>query len=310
MRLILVTGAAGPLGRRVARALTRRADARVHVVEDPVAAGRPPVEPSDEGSRSAAARAVLEIRPDVVLHLATEDPAALPEERRSGMVPVAAARALVAAIRRAGTVTRLVLRSDGAVYGSGPRSPSVLPETWRRTLAVPARARDLAAIEDLAAELAEHGVDVTILRLGPVLGPGSDDPLARLLRLPAVPTLLGHDPRLQPLHVDDAVGALLHAVDGVPPGVFNVAVEGSLYLSRILRLTRRLPRPLPGPAFRRSLRGLTAAGIVVPPDLVAVLRHGRVMETRAMRDELGFRPRHDGPTTILANAASPTEDGT
>src|SRR6185503_19526618 len=84
------------------------------------------------------------------------------------------------------------------------------------------------------------------------------------LALPVLPTVAGFDPRLQFVHLDDAVRALRLAADGSHPGVFNVAGPGSLTLSQ---LAHRLGRPtVPVPRFAapwlgRGLRGLGVADL-------------------------------------------------
>ena len=56
-----------------------------------------------------------------------------------------------------------------------------------------------------------------MLRYQPEIGPGLRSPLSRYLSLPAVPTQLGFDPRLQLVHADDATGALLAATMRADP---------------------------------------------------------------------------------------------
>jgi UDP-glucose 4-epimerase len=112
-------------------------------------------------------------------------------------------------------------------------------------------------------------------------------------------TALGFDPRVQVLHEDDAVGALAAAVDTPVRGPVNVAADGVVSLSRVLRRhgRRTLPvaTPLLGPATSVLAR---ARGLRAPnEDILRYLRHGRAVDTTRMREELGFRPNY---TTLQA----------
>jgi UDP-glucose 4-epimerase len=151
-------------------------------------------------------------------------------------------------------------------------------------------------------------VDYTILRLAPIFGPTIRNPISAYLTLPGVPTLLGFDPRLQLISERDALSVFLHAIDHPAPGTFNIAGRGQLYLSRILRLGRRVPQPLPKRAFRAALRGLAGTGIALPKHTVSLLKHGRVMDTTGMTSILGFLPEFTcRQTTMVAYERVPAE---
>ena len=157
------------------------------------------------------------------------------------------------------------------------------------------------------AERHDH-VDYTILRLAPIFGPTIGNPISAYLTLPGVPTLLGFDPRLQLVSESDALRVFLHAIDHPVPGTVNVAGRGQLYLSRILRLGRRVPQPLPKRAFHAALRGLAGSGVVLPQHTIALLKHGRVMETSSMESTLGFIPRLTcRQTTMVGYGRVPAE---
>src|SRR6478752_10871761 len=84
-------------------------------------------------------------------------------------------------------------------------------------------------------------VDVAVLRLANLVGPLIDTALCAYLALPLVPTVLGHDPRLQFLHEDDASAVIVRAVLGRgATGTFNVAGDGVLMLSQCLLRSGRI----------------------------------------------------------------------
>jgi UDP-glucose 4-epimerase len=142
-----------------------------------------------------------------------------------------------------------------------------------------------------------------VLRFAPFTGPGVASPLLDYLTMPVVPTVLGYDPRLQFVHIDDAVRALVLAAIGAHPGTYNVAGDGAMLLSQI---TRRLGRPtFPVVSFGSSFFGalIRRAGIAdFTPDQVALVRYGRVLDTTRLKSRLGWEPEHTTADALRAHA--------
>jgi UDP-glucose 4-epimerase len=137
-----------------------------------------------------------------------------------------------------------------------------------------------------------------MLRYQPAIGPSLDTQVTRYLSLPAVPTYMGFDPRLQFVHEDDALGALVAAVRNPVRGAVNVAGEGTIGLTRMIRLARRPALPLPGPLFGPVTDAARRAGAPdFSDDLRRLLRHGRGVDTSRLAEEVGFRTAH---TTVSA----------
>ncbi len=106
--------------------------------------------------------------------------------------------------------------------------------------------RDVVEAEASLAEFAERNpaTTVTMLRFANVLGPDVRTSHIDLFSLPAVPMILGFDPRYQFVHEDDVVHALEHAVQNRISG-------------RLQRRRRRRARPERG---RRAARQAVRAG--------------------------------------------------
>src|SRR3981189_3508638 len=104
--------------------------------------------------------------------------------------------------------------------------------------------RDLLDMEQLTSEfpLRNESCQVSVLRLG--FRVSEDTTLGHYLSLPIVPTFAGYDPRLQLLHEDDAVEAIVRAVLGEHPGVFNVAADGVVLLSQAIAIMGGAPAPI------------------------------------------------------------------
>jgi UDP-glucose 4-epimerase len=299
---ILVTGAATWVGGRLVQHLEQRSGVRVFAVDDL----EPRIGFDSEFARLGLdrldlARHVLDIQPQTVIHLQTVDRSAELGSTRAHEETVVGAQALFGAIGRCAATRRVVVKSDSAFYGSSPRNPSVLGEDVEPRGSRDHYQRDLGEMERFIMEMAKthDRVEYTVLRLAPILGARLGNSISRYLTLPAVPTLLGFDPRMQFIAEDDAVRALVHTIDHGVAGTFNVAAPGQLYLSRVLRLGLRIPQPLPGRLFDSALRGLARFDLRVPEHIVSLLKHGRVMDTTLMTTMLGFAPSLTCRQTVL-----------
>lgn len=303
MRKVFVTGAASWTGGHFIRRLEERSDIKVYAVDDiePRVTFRSPFEKLSL-ERLALARHMLGIEPDAVVHLQSVHPRAEEGRNTDGEERIVGALALFGAIERLTSVRQVIVKSDTAFYGASPRNPSIMAETTR-SQGTPTRfQRDLTEMERFVTETANRHdhIRYTILRFAPIFGPDIANPLSRYLTLPIVPTLLGFDPRIQFTHEQDAVDALEHALDKNTQGTFNIAADGQLYLSRILRLGRRLPQPLPNRLFDAAMKGLARANMVVPAHVQAMLKHGSVTDTTQMRTTFGFQPTHTCRQTVLS----------
>jgi UDP-glucose 4-epimerase len=123
------------------------------------------------------------------------------------------------------------------------------------------------------------------------------------LSLPVLPTVLGFDPRLQFVHIDDVVQAVRIAAGDTHPGTYNVAGSGVLTLSQI---ARRLGKPtVPIPAFATSTIGalLKRAGAAdFTGDQLSLLTYGRVLDTERMVARLGLKPQYSTAEAVAAHA--------
>jgi UDP-glucose 4-epimerase len=202
---------------------------------------------------------------------------------------------LLAACQKSEHLERVVLKSTSAVYGCGPAEPAVVTEDTQPQESPPTGyAKDAIEVEAYLRGFARRRPDVatTVLRMVSVLGAGSESALSRFLAPPVVPHGLGFDPRVQVLHEMDATEVLRLASVARKPGTFNVAGDGAMPLSQLLRRTGRASVPLP-----RALLGLAGSlsgnsGLL---DLVAenggYLDYGRVVDTTRLRTEFGYQPR-------------------
>jgi UDP-glucose 4-epimerase len=199
-------------------------------------------------------------------------------------------------------VEKLVFKSSGHFYGCEQDDPAFFDESMGRPHApkTPIE-RDIVEAEASLRDFAEKNpmVDVTVLRFANVLGPDVRTSHIDLLSLPAVPMILGFDPRYQFVHEDDVVHSLEHAVQHEVPGVFNVAGDGVLALSEVAGLLNKPYAPiLPPWGTGLATAALRRLGLKVPPEMLSQLRFGRGLDNRRYK-AAGFRYGHTGRETVL-----------
>lgn len=203
---------------------------------------------------------------------------------------------LLAACQKSPSVQRLVVKSTTAVYGSSPRDPALFTEDEEpRALPGSGYAKDAVEVEGYVRGFGRRRPDVTVtmLRFANFIGPQIDSPLTRYFTLPVVPRVVGYDPRVQLVHEDDAIEVLRLATLTDRPGTFNVGGDGVLLLSQAIRRAGRPELFVPEPAVSMVGGLFRRFGLVdFSPEQLRFLEHGRVVDTRRLRDQFGYTPRY------------------
>jgi UDP-glucose 4-epimerase len=198
---------------------------------------------------------------------------------------------------------RLVVTSSALVYGAAADNPNFLREDRpTRGLQGAHFVADKIDVEEQVAKFAEQHPQssVTVLRIAGLLGPTARNYLSRWLSRRIVPTVLGYDPLVHFVHEVDALAALKLAVERRESGVFNIASEGVLPISTVIKLAGRLAIPLPYGVLRRVSGLMWVAQLSeAPPPFMALLRHLCVADGTKARTVLGFRPAFSTRDAVL-----------
>jgi UDP-glucose 4-epimerase len=212
---------------------------------------------------------------------------------------------LLAACQKSDTVERVVVRSTTAVYGCSSSDPAVFTEDMHSPDGSQAGyAKDAVEIEGYVRGFARRrpDIEVSVLRLATIMGPTIDNALTRYLAMPVVPSALGFDPRMQLLHETDAVETLRLAAVSRRPGVVNVAGEGVVPLSQMLRQAGKLRVPVPAAALGVAGALLRNSGVIdVTAEDARYLNFGRVVDTTRLRTEFGYLPRYSTADAVASH---------
>jgi UDP-glucose 4-epimerase len=164
--------------------------------------------------------------------------------------------------------------------------------------------RSLLEVESILRDFADDSphVDVTLLRFANVLGDDIETPYTSALKLPVVPEIFGFDPRIQFVHEDDVVGALMYATTHSVPGVFNVGGNGSMPWSEVCAIVGKRRIPLPPILTNFAVEPLRLLRIVdVPPESLMLLRYGRHIDNDRYK-RAGFIYKYTTAGTVEAFA--------
>jgi UDP-glucose 4-epimerase len=201
---------------------------------------------------------------------------------------------LLAACQKAPSVKRLVVKSSAAVYGSSSRDPAMFTEDMGpKVMPRSGFGKDSVEVEGYVRGFSRRrpDVDITMLRLANVIGPGIRTPMTDYFSLPVIPVPFGFDARLQFIHESDAVEAMYLAAVSPMVGIVNVSGDGVVTVLQAAALARRPVAFVP--MFGSGVLGnlVKRAGLAdFSPDQLQLLAHGRGLDTTRMRQELKFEP--------------------
>lgn len=317
-RRILITGGDGFLGRGLVAAIARRPDTDAVVALDvrdvPAERRQPGVAYRVQDVRDPAlADTLREHAIDTVVHLASIVTPGRDSSRAFEYdVDVNGTRNVLTACVVQG-VQHVVVSSSGAAYGYHADNPDWLTETH------PLRGNERFAyahhkrlVEEM---LAQWRVDhpqlaQTVLRIGTILGERVDNQITALFEKPRLLAVRGSASPFVFIWDEDVAGAVMHALDGAPPGCYNLAGDGALSIhqiaARLGKRTRDLPAGLLTAALTVGARlGLTRYG----PEQLDFLRYRPVLLNTALKNRFGYTPRKTSAQALDAFIAARAAQG-
>jgi UDP-glucose 4-epimerase len=297
---VLVTGAAGYLGRQMVAALAAGARRPAHLVamdvrEVPREGRWPGVAYETADIRAPGLAAMLERHAiDTVVHLASiVTPGRNSRREFEYSVDVLGTENLLRACVAAGT-GKIIVSSSGAAYGYHADNPAWITEdapvrgnrefaySWHKRL-----------VEEMLADYRARTPQLAqvVFRIGTVLGETVRNQITDLFDKPRLIAIRGSVSPFVFIWDQDVVGCVLEAVYSDRCGVYNVAGDGALGVREIAaRLGKRcvvLPAWLLAAALALAKPlGLTQYG----PEQVNFLRYRPVLDNRRLKSVFGYVP--------------------
>jgi UDP-glucose 4-epimerase len=203
---------------------------------------------------------------------------------------------LLSACGQAPTIKAIVIRGSAGIYGAEPHAPQFFDEEMTRLFPLRTRfQRDVAEIENyFETHSRRHpSVTCTMLRYQPAIGRSLATQIGRYLSQPVCPTYLGFDPRIQLVHEDDALDALIAAIRNPVRGAVNVAARGTIGLARMIHAARARRLAIAGPLFGPLTGAGRRLGLdAYSDDFQRLLRYGRGVDIGRLEREVGHSPRY------------------
>lgn len=298
---VVITGIGGRLGLALARRLHRRW-AVIGVDRRPIDVLAPDIEFHQVDIRRRQAEDVFRTRRvDALIHLnIMHDPRK--STRESYDFNVRGTQKLLDLCQQH-NVSKVIVLSSANVYGPSPTNNQFLTEeaplmgsqTWGELGA-------LIALDMFAGSFfwRHPEIETVILRPANIVG-DVRNAISHYLRQDRIPTLLGYDPMIQLVHVEDVVQAIERSLRPGHRGIYNIAGPGALPLSRLIdelgkpRLV--LPEPLARPLYKALWRARLSSFPVAELDHIKYIC--MIDDTRA-RQELGYNPEKTMAQTLLA----------
>lgn len=300
---VLVTGGGGYLGRQVVAALAAQLasdDERCVIsldVRDAATADRlHGVNYAATDIRDPGLVDLLRAhRVDTVVHLAAiVTPGGKSNREFEYQVDVEGTHNVLRACVAAGA-RHVVISSSGAAYGYHSDNPAWLTETdairgnhefaysWHKRL-----------VEEMLAEYREQQPQLqqTIFRIGTILGETVKNQITALFDKPRPLAIAGSESPFVFIWDQDVVGAILHALAGANPGIYNVAGDGALTIHEIAARMGKHCRVLPPWLLLSALWiGKKIGATQYGPEQLRFLRYRPVLDNRRLKEVFGYLPR-------------------
>ncbi len=202
----------------------------------------------------------------------------------------------------AANIKRFIMWSTTMVYGAYPDNPNYLTEEHKRR-GCPGFSfvQDKLEAEKSLLEFATKKGDFeyTLLRTCTIVGPTVDNIFTSFFSKNYVPVVMGYDPLMQFVHEVDVIDVFKYVLDNNIIGEYNVAADGVLPVSDILRLGKIVPIPLPYFMVKNIVSFLWNGQLIrYPVGFMNYLKYVFNVDNEKLRKKLGFTPKYSSLETI------------
>lgn len=199
-------------------------------------------------------------------------------------------------------IKRFVMWSTTMVYGAFPDNPNYLTEEHKKR-----GCPGFSFVEDkLEAEKTlfsfatkESDFRFTLLRTCTIVGPTVDNIFTSLFLQNFVPVVMGYDPLMQFIHEVDVIDVFKLVLDKDICGEFNVAADGVLPISEIMRLGNIVPIPIPYFIFKNVISFLWNGQLIrYPVGFLNYMKYIFNVDNEKLRTIMGFTPKYSSIEAI------------
>ncbi len=308
MMNVLITGAAGCLGRAVTRYLVQQQNLNLYATDI-----RPSPFEENSGLKYQAfdirhaefLEWVEQIRPDCIVHLASVLQLSKHMNREQAFaIDVTATEALLAKAAAIG-VRKFIVTTSGAAYGYHPENvKEEILETWplrgNKDYFYSDHKRQVEAL--LERYLQDHPqMKQVVFRPGAIVGPGFDGPVVNLLQQKVITGLVGCDSPFNFIWSEDVAGYVYEAIHSDLTGTFNLSGKGTLSLPAIARKLNRLYVPLPAMLIKAALTVLRPLGLSqYGPEQVKFIQYRPVLNSEKLRQHFDYKAQYTSEEALDA----------
>jgi len=300
-KAVLITGAAGYVGRLVTEQLSRdRRGIETIVATDLRAVPEAEREPgviyeAADITTGAVADLIGKHRIDTVVHLAAivTPPGEGGRELAYRVDVEGTERLLEACVEHA--VCKIIVTSSGAAYGYHADNPPLLREDDAlRGNEIFAYAHHKRLVEQLLERYRQDhpALGQLIFRPGTVIGERTHNQITAIFERPVVLGLKESDTPFVFIWDRDVAACIVAGVHGMQTGIFNMAGEGVMTLREIARAMGKPFVSLPARVVERGLAALERHGLApYGPEQVCFLLYRPVLSGERLIETFGFRPK-------------------
>ncbi|MFC1852356.1 NAD-dependent epimerase/dehydratase family protein [candidate division CSSED10-310 bacterium] len=304
MSALLISGASGYLGHRLMKYLEQQ---QIHqkligidIQEPPTAYSRAQFVKAD--IRHPSLLKILKTnKVDTVIHLAFINDQRFDATTAHEMNVIGTMKMLNACA--VAGVKKIIVASCSLVYGARFDNPNYLvedsPLLANRSFHY---ASDKIEVENLCQQFLKRHPDIILIlfRSCPFIGPDCNTFMAQLFKRPLVPLILGFNPLMQLIHVDDCLAAMVHFLNHEHSDIFNLAGDGTIPLRKAIRISGGVPLPFLTTFLYPVSELLWHLKLSVSPvEQLGYLKYQCTINNQKMKDVFDFRPCYSSEGALL-----------
>lgn len=308
---VLITGAAGFLGRQLVKALQKKnktSPEKTTIIATDIKEQNPftpdehlkyvaiDVRSKDMGALMRKANV------DIVVHLASiVTPGKKSNREFEYSVDVEGTKNVLEAAVRNG-IKRIVVSSSGAAYGYHPDNPEWITEN------APIRGNEAFAyshhkrlVEEMLAKYRETHpqLEQVIFRIGTILGKEVDNQITNLFEKHFLIGIRGSDSPFVFIWDEDVVNCFMKAVFGGATGIYNVAGDGKVTIDEIAVMLNKKVIRFPAPFLKTALFVLKRLKLTqYGEEQLDFLRYRPVFDNKKRKSEFHYTPKYTSREAI------------